>query len=116
MERKFNTAFGLVDHIYSDKTIFTLLFSCAVGSSYDNFRKKIVDLEVDDTFKFIDNLSEYERKAIELSKQTIYILADAQTHAIFDVVYQDITIDEAKKEISNVMKFFMQGWSKIFGF
>ncbi len=40
----------------------------------------------------------------------------AHCRSLFEISYLDISLDEAKKQVANIMEFFMCGWSKIFGF
>ncbi len=114
-ERKYNAGNALIEHIYSDKDIFTLLFTCAVGSSDENFIGKIIEIEVNDTLKFIEGLSEERRSKIKVSDEALYILASAHCRSLFEISFLDISLDEAKKQVANVMEFFMCGWSKIIG-
>ncbi len=112
-ERKYNVGNALTEHIYSNKDIFTLLFTCAVGSSDENFIDQIIKIEVSDTLKYIELLSEEKKSKIKVSNEAIYILATAHYRSLFEVSYLDISLDEAKKQVANIMEFFMCGWSKI---
>ncbi len=115
-ERKYSAGNALIEHIYSDKDIFTLLFTCAVGSSDENFIDKIIEIEVSDTLKFIEGLSEEKRSKIKVSDEALYILTAAHCRSLFEISILDISLNEAKKQVTNIMEFFMCGWSKIFGF
>ncbi len=114
--RKFNAGNALIEHIYADKDTFMLLFTCAVGSSQENFIDRIIKIEVQDTLAYIENLSDEQKKLIKISNEALYILASAHCRSLFEISYLDIPLDEAKKQVANIMEFFMCGWSKIFGF
>ncbi len=115
-QRKFNAGNALIEHIYADKDTFKLLFSCAAGSSEENFIDRIIKIEVQDTLTYINNLSEEQRGRIKVSGDALYILAAAHCRSLFDISNLDIPLCEAKKQIANIMEFFMCGWSKILGF
>ncbi len=115
-QRKFNAGNALIEHIYADKDTFKLLFTCAAGSSQENFIDRIIKIEVNDTLAFIDNLSEGQKEHIKVSNEALYILAAAHCRSLFEISYLDISLEEAKKQVTNIMEFFMCGWSKILGF
>ncbi len=115
-ERKFNAGNALIEHIYADKDTFKLLFCCAVGSSQENFIDRIIKIEMDDTLAFIEKLSDKHKNNIKVSNEAMYILVAAHCRSLFEISNHDITLDEAKKQVANIMEFFMCGWSKILGF
>ncbi len=114
--RKFNAGNALIEHIYADKDTFRLLFTCAAGSQEENFIDRIIKIEVEDTLAYIDALSEEQKSRIKVSYEALYILAAAHCRSLFEISILDIPLDEAKKQVANIMEFFMCGWSKIFGF
>ncbi len=114
-ERKYSAGNALIEHIYADKETFKLLFTCAVGSSQENFIDRIIKIEVQDTLTYIDNLSDEQKEQIKVSNEALYILAAAHCRALFEISHLNITLDEAKKQVANIMEFFMCGWSKVLG-
>ncbi len=115
-QRKLRAGNALTEHIYANKETFKLLFNCAVGSSQENFIDKIIEIEVNDTLEYKQRLSDEQKAKIKVSNDALYILAAAHCRSLFDVSQLELSIDEAKKQVANIMEFFMCGWSKIFGF
>ncbi len=115
-ERKFSAGNALIEYIYEDKETFMLLFTGAAGSSEENFIDKIIEIEMKDTLAYIDHLSEEQKSRIKVSHEALYILAAAHCRSLFEISILDIPLEEAKKQVANIMEFFMCGWSKIFGF
>ncbi len=114
--RKYGAGNALIEHIYANRDTFLLLFTCAGGSSHENFIDRIIKIEVGDTLAYIDSLSDEQRSRIKVSDDALYILASAHCRSLFEISQLDISLSEAKKQVANVMEFFMCGWSKIFGF
>ncbi len=77
---------------------------------------RIIKIEVQDTLIYIDNLSQEQKSRIKVTTDALYILAGAHCRSLFEISNLDIPLDEAKKQVTNIMEFFMCGWSKILGF
>lgn len=115
--RKKQTSLELIDHIYANKTTFSLLVNCSVGSSsYENFIKQIIEIDEQVTLSFLETLKKDGWPIMDVSNQEIHMLVSAQYFALFEIVRHDTPKEDAVKQVNNILDFFICGWNKLFGF
>lgn len=106
----------LINLIYENKELFTLLITCSNGSSYENFIDKIVDIEEKETLIFLKILKEKGYQCFDISPQVVHMLISAQCYALFEIIRHDFTQSDAIIQVNQINEFFICGWNKIFGF
>lgn len=105
----------IVDLIFENKEVFTLLINCSNGSSYENFIDKIVGLEEKETLEVLEMLKEKGYPCKDVSPQIVHMLISAHCYALFEIVRHDLEKRDAIIQVNQINEFFITGWNKIFG-
>ena len=105
----------MVDYVYEHKDPVKILFSCAEGTSYDNFIHNMVEIEEEATLNFLDILRQMGKDIPTLDKSLCHIIASTMFDSIFEIVIHDIPYDEAKRNIKLLRDFYSAGWQRLMG-
>lgn len=106
---------SMVDYIFANKDVFTLLINCAAGSAHEHF---VDELIADEERQSIAHLREMQTRGIpcaDVTEQDIHVLLSAQYYAFFEIVRHDTPKDEALKRVRVISDFFRSGWKQIYG-
>ena len=105
----------MVEYVYDHKDPVKLLFSCAEGTSYDNFIHNMVEIEEEATLSYLDILRQMGKDIPTLDKSLCHIIASTMFDSIFEIVIHDIPYDEAKRNIKLLRDFYSAGWQRLMG-
>ena len=105
----------MVDYVYEHKDPVKILFSCAEGTSYDNFIHNMVEIEEEATLNYLDILRQMGKDIPALDKSLCHIIASTMFDSIFEIVIHDIPYDEAKRNIKLLRDFYSAGWQRLMG-
>ena len=105
----------MVDYVYEHKDPVKILFSCAEGTSYDNFIHNMVEIEEEATLNYLDILRQMGKDVPTLDKSLCHIIASTMFDSIFEIVIHDIPYDEAKRNIKLLRDFYSAGWQRLMG-
>ena len=105
----------MVDYVYEHKDPVKILFSCAEGTSYDNFIHNMVEIEEEATLSYLDILRQMGKDIPTLDKSLCHIIASTMFDSIFEIVIHDIPYDEAKRNIKLLRDFYSAGWQRLMG-
>ena len=105
----------MVEYVYEHKDPVKLLFSCAEGTSYDNFNHHMVEIEEEATLNYLDELRQMGKDIPALDKSLCHIIASTMFDSIFEIVIHDIPYDEAKRNIKLLREFYSAGWQRLMG-
>lgn len=105
----------MVDYVYEHKDPVKILFSCAEGTSYDNFIHNMVEIEEEATLNYLDILRQMGKDIPTLDKSLCHIIASTMFDSIFEIVIHDIPYDEAKRNIKLLRDFYSAGWQRLMG-
>lgn len=105
----------MVEYVYEHKDPVKLLFSCAEGTSYDNFIHHMVEIEEEATLNYLDELRQMGKDIPALDKSLCHIIASTMFDSIFEIVIHDIPYDEAKRNIKLLREFYSAGWQRLMG-
>ena len=105
----------MVEYVYEHKDPVKLLFSCAEGTSYDNFIHNMVEIEEEATLSYLDILRQMGKDIPTLDKSLCHIIASTMFDSIFEIVIHDIPYDEAKRNIKLLRDFYSAGWQRLMG-
>lgn len=94
----------MVDYVYEHKDPVKILFSCAEGTSYDNFIHNMVEIEEEATLNYLDILRQMGKDIPTLDKSLCHIIASTMFDSIFEIVIHDIPYDEAKRNINSIFE------------
>ena len=105
----------MVDYVYEHKDPVKILFSCAEGTSYDNFIHNMVEIEEEATLNYLDILRQMGKDIPTMDKSLCHIIASTMFDSIFEIVIHDIPYDEAKRNIKLLRDFYSAGWQRLMG-
>lgn len=105
----------MVEYVYEHKDPVKLLFSCAEGTSYDNFIHNMVEIEEEATLNYLDILRQMGKDIPTMDKSLCHIIASTMFDSIFEIVIHDIPYDEAKRNIKLLRDFYSAGWQRLMG-
>ena len=93
----------MVDLIYDNFDAFKLILCKSGGTSYEYYVDKMIDVETESTFRFIDAV-----------KGAGYEIADI-FNGMFEVVMHDLSREDARQYILKLQEFFNAGWDRLMG-
>lgn len=105
----------MVEIIYRRFDVFKLIVCKSAGSSYQYYIDKMVEVETDNTFRFINVLKANGLKINEVRADLNHMLASAMFNGMFEVVAHDLPKEDALSYIRQLQYFFNAGWDKLLG-
>ena len=105
----------MIDYIYDHYDAFKIIICRSKGSKYEFYIDSLVDIEVENTYRFINELKEKNLKVREPSEDLIHILCTSFFASIFEVVQHDMKREEALKYADEIYAFNAAGWSVLLG-
>lgn len=105
----------MVDLLYDNFDAFKLILSKSGGTSYEYYVDKMVDIETQSTFRFIDAVRAAGFEVAEIRRDLAHMLASAMFNGMFEVIMHDLPKEDAKQYIKKLQEFFNAGWDKLLG-
>ena len=105
----------IVDYIYEHFDEFKLIICKSEGTSYENFIHNMVEIEVEETYQFIDALRSQGKHVPNIEKAVCHMMVSGMFSGIFELIEHDMKKENAKKYVSEFQDFYIAGWSKILG-
>lgn len=105
----------LVDYIYDHWSVFRLLVKCADIDCYESMLNRLVDMEVDYTYKFLKSTQNDAAEAGKLTPMLTHMLSNAYYSGLFEVVRHDMKKEEALEYVRQLRHFFVCGWTDLLG-
>ena len=105
----------IVDYIYEHFDEFKLIICKSKGTSYENFIHNMVEIEVEETYQFIDALRSQGKHVPNIEKAVCHMIVSGMFSGIFELIEHDMKKENAKKYVSEFQDFYIAGWSKILG-
>lgn len=105
----------MINYIYDHYDAFKIIICRSKGSKYEFYIDSLVDIEVENTYRFINELKEKNLKVREPSEDLIHILCTSFFASIFEVVQHDMKKEEALKYADEIYAFNEAGWSVLLG-
>lgn len=105
----------IVDYIYEHFDEFKLIICKSEGTSYENFIHNMVEIEVEETYQFIDALRSQGKHVPNIEKAVCHMIVSGMFSGISELIEHDMKKENAKKYVSEFQDFYIAGWSKILG-
>ena len=106
---------GMLDIVYESFDEFKLIITKSKGSEYERFVDKLIEVETDNTDRFISELNAAGIKIRAVRPDMAHVLATAMFNGMFEVVAHDFKKEEAREYVKELQYFFNAGWDKILG-
>ena len=105
----------MVDLIYDNFDAFKLILCKSGGTSYEYYVDKMIDVETESTFRFIDAVKSAGYEIADIRKDLAHMLASEMFNGMFEVVMHDLSREDARQYILKLQEFFNAGWDKLLG-
>ncbi len=103
----------ILEYLYSDFELSKLLFCCSVGTKYEKFVDKLIEVEEKSSLEFMENDN---FKATEINKFFVHVIATSGINNMLEAVHHDLSREEAFEYIGKIQKFYYAGTKEILGF
>ena len=105
----------MVDYICQHRQPVKLLLCRAEGTSYEHFVHHMVEVEVDNTLRYMEVLRRLGRDVPELSRSLCHIIASGMFNGLFEIVIHDMPREQAMRDVEQFRRFYAGGWLKWMG-
>ena len=103
----------LVEYIYEHWDVFRLLVRCADINCYEMMLNRLVDIEVEYTYKFLKSTDNDALNNGNLTPMLIHMLSNAYYSGLFEVVRHEMAKEEAFVYVRQLRRFFVRGWADL---
>lgn len=97
----------MLDYIYERKDVFLILLLCSKGTAYENLIHELTKREIETTKQAMSTLGVSTEK---ISNRMYEIIISGMFSAIFELITQDVTLEEAKSSCMELHRFYTAGW------
>ncbi len=96
--------------------MFKLIVCKSAGSGYEYYIEKIVNIETENTLRYVARLIENGIKVNPIRADLTHMLTSAFFNGAMEVVWHDFPKEDAIQYVTEVQNFFIAGWAHLFGF
>ncbi len=111
--RSMQFLYGFVEYIYENYDAFKLILCKSAGTKYEHFVHELVDLQVDKTLLYHDELKKIGRIEGEIDRNLFHILTSAYYESLFEIIRHDIKREDAIGYIEKISGFFTAGFETV---
>ena len=104
-----------LNYMYENFDAFTLLLRKSAGSTHEHFQEDICDLYTKNCEKTFAWMYEQKIATKQVSPMTIHFMASTIINAFCDIILHNMSKQEAKEYISDIMEFTSYGAYKLMG-
>ena len=95
----------IVDYIYEHFDEFKLIICKSEGTSYENFIHNMVEIEVEETYQFIDALRSQGKDVPNIEKAVCHMIVSGMFSGIFELIEHDMKLVSGICEQLTVLNF-----------
>lgn len=110
VDKKVEEMLGIV---YDNFDVFKLIICKSKGSEYEKFVDKLIEIETENTMRFIGELIAAGIKIKDVRADLSHMLAMAMINGMFEVVEHDFTKEDAVKYVKDLQCLFIAGWDSL---
>ena len=99
-----------INYIYDNFDAFKLVICCSEGTKYANYIHELVEIEVEQTEDYYDQLRRLGKLEGTVSYELHHMITSAYFTAVFETVAHDMTRDHAIQYVNELATFFNCGW------
>ncbi len=103
----------LVNYIYDHWDAFRLLVRCADNSCYDEMLNRMIDIEVNYTYKFLKSTGNKALADGALTPMLVHMLSSAFYSGLFETVRHQMPKEDAMSYVRQLRRFFVCGWADL---
>lgn len=110
-----NAMLDMVDYIYDHFDDFRLLLDSSYGTKFHNFVDRLVSIEEEYTWKWLEATGSRIEPEGEMTKEFYHIMTTSYFEGIFEVVRHRLDRENAKKYVAMMGKYHHAGFLAIAG-
>lgn len=103
----------LSEYLHDNSDIFNIIIFKSAGTKYENYVEKLIKIEEDCTYNFVNNLIFYGYDVKTPDKMLVHILINSLLYGVFEVVQHNIEKQKAMEYAINIQNFYCAGWEKL---
>lgn len=104
---------GLLDYMYDHFEEFSLLLDAAYGTKFQSFLDKLVDIEVDYTYKYMEATGCESVVSGVVTEEVIHLVVTTYFNGVFEVIRRRMSREDARKYIHILQKYHLAGFDTI---
>lgn len=104
----------IVDYIYEHFDEFKLIICKSEGTSYENFIHNMVEIEVEETYQFIDALRSQGKDVPTIEKAVCHMIVSGMFSGIFELIEHDMKKRKRKKICQRISRLLYRRMVKNF--
>ena len=105
-----------INYIYDHFDAFKLVTCCSEGTRYASYVHELVELEVDQTKDYHQQLCQLGKLKGTVSRNLYHMITSAYFTAVFETVAHDMTREQAIDYVNELAVFFNCGWNGLLRF
>lgn len=105
-----------INYIYDHFDSFKLVICCSEGTRYANYIHELVELEVDQTENYYQQLRRLGKLKGTVNRDLHHMITSAYFTAVFETVAHDMSREWAIGYVNELAVFFNCGWSGLLRF
>lgn len=105
---------ALVDYLYDNLDAFRLLLDASYGTRFHNFIDRMVDVEVDYTYKYMEATGCPAQLGDAMTETVLHIVTTAYFEGLFEVIRHGMERAEAKEYIALLGRYHHTGFGALF--
>ncbi len=102
----------ILDYLYSDFELSKLLFCCSVGTKYEKFVDKLIEVEEKSSLAFMENDN---FKPTKINQFFVHVISTSGLNNMLEAIHHDLSKAEAFEYIGKIQKFYYAGTKEILG-
>lgn len=106
---------NILNYIYDHYVSFKLLINCAEGTSYEDFIQRMVRLEEESTYQYIEDMEKLGVRISAVDRRFSHTIIYGMFNCMFELIVQNTPKEETAVLIGQLQEFYTAGWSKIMG-
>ncbi len=104
----------IINMIYTDYPAYKLLVSCSPGDTYKKYLEQITAIDVKYTLLYLKENNSKTLREGSINEGFCQVVSTAFYSALFHCVEHDMSIEDAKKYITELRSFYGRGWEEYF--
>lgn len=110
-----NAMLDMVDYMYDHFEVFRLLLDASYGTKFHNFVDRLVSIEEEYTWKWMEATGSRMELEDEMSKEFYHIMTTSYYEGVFEVIRHKMGREDAKKYVAMMGKYHHAGFLAIVG-
>lgn len=104
----------LLDYVYDHLDEFRLLVNASHGTKYQNFLERLVEIETEYTYKYIQLTEPKGEGTRYITEEFVHIMTTALFESMFEVVRHNMSKERAVRYLEMLERYHYNGWAAIF--